>query len=213
MIDRSVKLTCRMNPKVVIRAVHGHFATTHAHTNYYIDITEAKLSHEMGREAAITLAADYAYDKVVDTIAALDGSELISAFLARHLTRNEFFMVNGQKNIYVVPPEHNANGQLILRDNTQPMIREQNVLIMIDAIASGQTAKRAIECIEYYGGEIAGIAAIFSAYDELDGFRISHLFGKEDLPDYQVTDYHDCPQCKAGVRLDALANSFGYSVL
>ena len=52
---------------------------------------------------------DYAYDKVVDTIAALDGSELISAFLARHLTRNEFFMVNGQKNIYVVPPEHNAN--------------------------------------------------------------------------------------------------------
>ena len=73
MIDRSVKLTCRMNPKVVIRAVHGHFATTHAYTNYYIDITEAKLSHEMGREAAITLAADYAYDKVVDTIAALDG--------------------------------------------------------------------------------------------------------------------------------------------
>lgn len=213
MVSKAMELSCRQNPNVKIRVVPGHFATTHAHANYYIDITEPKLSHEMGREAAITLAADYAYEKVVDTIAALDGSELISAFLARHLTRNEFFMVNGQKNIYVVPPENNSSGQLIFRDNTQPMIRDRNVLIMIDAIATGQAARRAIECIQYYGGKIAGIAAIFSAFDELEGIRISHLFGKADIPDYQAVDYHECPQCKAGMKLDALANSFGYSML
>lgn len=213
MIKRPIQLSCRKNPSVIIRAIPGHFATTHAHTNYYMDITEPKLSHEMGREAAITLSQDYAYTQVVDTIAALDGSELISAFLARHLTRDEIAMLNGKKNIYVVPPENNSSGQLIFRDNTQPMIRDKYVLIMIDAIVSGQSVRRAMECITYYGGKIAGIAAIFSTYDELDGIRISHLFGKYDLPDYQVADHHDCPLCKAGVRLDGLANCFGYSVL
>ena len=36
---------------------------------------------------------------------------------------------------------------------------------------------------------------------------------KNDLPDYQSYDYHDCPYCKAGRKVDALVNSFGYSSL
>ena len=213
MIEKAVKIISKSNPGVHIHAVPGHFATSHAHSNYYIDITQAKLSHQMAREAAITLAADYDYMKVVDTIVALDGSQIISAFLARHLTRNERFVINNQKNIYVVTPEHNASGQLIFRDNTQPMIRDKNVLLMFDAVASGKSAARALECMEYYGGRIVGIAAIFSMFDEIDGIRVSHLFGQADIPAYQALDYHECSQCKEGVKLDALANSYGYSVL
>ena len=213
MIQKAIQLSCRKNPGVIIRAIPGHFATSHAHTNYYIDITEPKLSHEMGREAAITLSKDFAYTQVVDTIAALDGSELISAFLARHLTRDEATMINGKKNIYVIPPESNASGQLIFRDNTQPMIRGKYVLIMIDAIVSGQSARRAVECVTYYGGKVAGIAAIFSTLEEIDGIRICHLFGRYDLPDYQTAEYHQCALCQAGEKLDGLANCYGYSAL
>ena len=31
--------------------------------------------------------------------------------------------------------------------------------------------------------------------------------------DYESYDYHDCPYCKAGKKVDALVNSFGYSSL
>ena len=31
------------------------------------------------------------------------------------------------------------------------------------------------------------------------------------MPDYKSTSSHDCPMCKAGIRLDALVNSRGIS--
>ena len=34
-----------------------------------------------------------------------------------------------------------------------------------------------------------------------------------DLPDYESYDSHACPWCKAGQKIDALVNSFGYSSL
>ena len=70
----------------------------------------------------MTLAQNYAYDKGVDTIVCLDGSEVIGAFLARHLAKKEVFSVNSNKNINVVTPEYDSNGQLIFRDNLTPMI-------------------------------------------------------------------------------------------
>ena len=45
------------------------------------------------------------------------------------------------------------------------------------------------------------------------GFPVHSVYDLNDLPNYASYDYRDCPYCKAGRRLDALVNSFGYSSL
>ena len=42
---------------------------------------------------------------------------------------------------------------------------------------------------------------------------MASIFDPNDLPDYQTYDSHECPFCKAGQRIDALVNSYGYSKL
>ena len=95
----AIQLTSRFNPQLEVSVFQGHFATRHSHNSHYIDITRMKHEFTMAREAAMTLAQNYAYDKGVDTIVCLDGSEVIGAFLARHLAKKEVFSVNSNKNI------------------------------------------------------------------------------------------------------------------
>ena len=83
----AIQLTSRFNPQLEVSVFQGHFATRHSHNSHYIDITRMKHEFTMAREAAMTLAQNYAYDKGVDTIVCLDGSEVIGAFLARHLAK------------------------------------------------------------------------------------------------------------------------------
>ena len=160
----------RLNPRLEVSLIAGHFATRHSHNSHYIDITRMKHEHTMAREAAMTLAQRYAYEKGVDTIVCLDGSEVIGAFLARHLAKNTLFAVNGSKNINIVTPEYDSSGLMIFRDNLIPMIAGQNVLILISTINSGKSGRRVSECVEYYGGKVQGIAAVFSSMEELDGW-------------------------------------------
>ena len=58
-----------------------------------------------------------------------------------------------------------------------------------------------------------GVAAIYRAVDEVEGYPVKSVYSVQDLPDYRSYDYHDCPYCKAGKKVDALVNSFGYSSL
>ena len=51
------------------------------------------------------------------------------------------------------------------------------------------------------------------AVDEVEGYPVKSVYSVQDLPDYRSYDYHDCPYCKAGKKVDALVNSFGYSSL
>ena len=106
-----MNIRSKLNPKVEVSVIAGHFATRHSHNSHYIDITRMKHEHTMAREAAMTLAQRYAYDKGVDTIVCLDGSEVLGAFLARHLSKNDRFAVNSDKNINVITPEYDSNGQ------------------------------------------------------------------------------------------------------
>ena len=74
------------------------------------------------------------------------------------------------------------------------------------------SVKAAVEAIRYYGGIPVGICAIFACEEECEGFPIVSIFNPQNvLTDYQSTDSHDCPLCKAGVRLDALVNAHGIS--
>ena len=80
-------------------------------------------------------------------------------------------------------------------------------------VTTGFTANRSIEAIKYYGGNIAGVASIYRAVDEVAGYPVRSIYSVEDIPDYESYDFQDCPYCKAGQKLDALVNSFGYSAL
>ena len=210
---KTTVIRSRLNPKLEVSLIAGHFATRHSHNSHYIDITRMKHEHTMAREAAMTLAQRYAYEKGVDTIVCLDGSEVIGTFLARHLAKNTLFAVNGSKNINIVTPEYDNNGQLIFRDNLIPMVAGKNVLLLISTINSGKSGRRVSECVEYYGGKVQGISAVFSSMEELDGWPVYSLFVPEDIPNYETYSPEECAMCRAGRKIDALVNSYGLSIL
>ena len=203
----------RENPKLELIAFHGHFATRHSHNSHYLDITRLKHEYSLAYDTALALANHYIYEKSIDTIICMDGSEVIGAFLARHLAKKEVFSVNSNKNINVVTPEYDSNGQLIFRDNLTPMIVGREVLILISTVNSGKSARRTLECVQYYGGKVQGIAAIFSMLEQVDGIPVYSLFSPDDIAGYISSSPKECPMCRAGQKIDALANSFGLSML
>ena len=72
---------------------------------------------------------------------------------------------------------------------------------------------KSIRCIESYGGIMEGISVIFGAVSEIDGYPVNAVFDMNDIPDFKLSDPHNCPQCQAGVKLDAIVNSYGYTKL
>ena len=209
----SMQLQHPYNPKMVVTVISGHFATRHSHNTRYLDITRMKHEHTMAREAAIALSQRYTYEKWIDTIVCLDGSEVIGAFLARHLSQNDRFNLNKGKNINVVTPEYDSNGQLLFRDNLAPMVTGKNVLLLISTVNSGKTIARSLECVQYYGGAVQGIAAVFSRLEEVGGIPVYSLFTPNEVPGYETYDPKSCPMCQRGEKIDALSNSFGFSRL
>ena len=198
---------------VPLRFARGHFATNHSHINYYIDITFQKTRLSEAKAVARQLVAGFNSATLVDTVLCLDGTAVIGTCLAEELTKSGFRSINSHQTIYVVEPEYNANSQMIFRDNIQPMIRGKNVLVLMASMTTGFTAKRSMEAIGYYGGNIAGVAALYSAVEETGGYPVASVYNVNDLPDYCSYDYRDCPYCKQGVKIDALVNSFGFSEL
>ena len=198
---------------VPLRIARGHFATNHSHINYYIDITYNKTRLSEARDSAYQLVSHFINDTPVDTILCLDGTAVLGACVAEELTKSGFHTINQHQTIYVLEPEFSTNSQMIFRDNIQPMIRGKHVLILMASVTTGYTAKRSIEAIGYYGGRVAGVAAIYRAVDSVEGYPVRSIYSVDDLPDYESYDYRECPYCKKGRKLDALVNSYGYSPL
>ena len=195
-----------------LRVARGHFATSHSHNNYYIDFAITKHRLSEAREAAVELAGSFRTSTEVDTILCLDGTEVIGACMASELTKAGITNANAHRTIYVLPPEHTSGSQLIFRDNTAPMIVGKRVLVLAASVATGYTVKSAIEAIRYYGGIPVGVCAIFAKIKECEGFPVTSIFNLNNvLDDYQSCDAHDCPLCKAGVKLDGLVNAHGLS--
>ena len=211
MID-IMKLPVRRG-NVPLRVARGHFATNHSHINYYIDIIYPKTRLTEAQAVAKQLVTTFKNSTPIDTILCLDGTAVIGTCLADELTRSGFRSVNNHETIYVVEPEFGVNNQMLFRDNIQPMIRNKHVLVLMASCTTGYTAKKGIETIGYYGGEVVGVAALYSMTDEVCGQKVHSVFSTEDRPDYESYDYKDCPYCKQGRRLDALVNSHGYSWL
>ena len=195
-----------------LRVAHGHFATSHSHVNYYIDLTMTKHRLSEARQAAKELAERFKPSTIVDTILCLDGTEVIGACMASELTKAGFANMNAHRTVYVATPEHTSGSQLIFRDNSAPMIVGKHVLVLAASVTTGYTAQAAVEAIRYYRGIPTGICAIFSCEESCEGFPIVSVFdNRHVLDDYQSTSSHDCPMCKAGIRIDGLINSHGVS--
>lgn len=199
--------------KAPLRYAYGHFATNHSHINYYIDITYQKTRLSEAKATAKQLVTHFINNTPVDTILCLDGTSVLGACVAEELTKSGFRTINQHQTIYVVEPEFNSNSQMFFRENIQPMIRGKHVLVLMASVTTGFTAKRSIEAIGYYGGTVAGVSAIYRAVDEVEGYPVRSVYSVQDLPDYESYDYRECPYCKAGRKIDALVNSYGYSVI
>ena len=194
-----------------LRLAKGHFATSHSHLNYYIDLTMTKHRLSEAREAAAILCSQFKSSTIIDTILCLDGTEVIGACMASELTRAGFMSMNAHRTIYVVTPEHTTGSQLIFRDNTAPMIVGKHVLVLAASVATGYTAQAAVEAIRYYSGIPVGVCSIFACIDECEGFPVASIYNKDDLDGYASYSSRECPMCKAGIKLDALVNSHGIS--
>ena len=92
-------------------------------------------------------------------------------------------------------------------------ITGKHVLILAASITTGYTMQAAIEAVNYYGGQVAGLSAIFATTHECMGYPVTSIFDPASLPDYASYDSRECPLCKNGQKIDALVNSFGYSAL
>ena len=196
-----------------LRVEKGHFATSHSHINYYIDVTTQKARLSEARAVAQELVHYYQLTTIVDTVLCLDGVEVIGTCLADELTKADHVNMNAHQTVYVVTPEHTTGSQLIFRDNIMPMISGKHVLILAASVTTGYTAEAAIEAVKYYGGTVAGIAAIFATTESVQGYTINSVFNPKDLPDYATYPSSECPLCKEGKKIDALVNSYGYSKL
>jgi orotate phosphoribosyltransferase len=194
-----------------LRVSKGHFATSHSHINYYIDVTTQKTRFAEAQAVAKELVSYYGSNTVVDTILCLDGTQVIGTCLAEELTNGNYMNLNAHQTIYIVTPEHTSGSQLFFRDNIIPMITGKNVLILAASVTTGYTAQAAIEAIKYYNGAVSGVCAIFATLDECAGHEVHSIFDPNDLGDYISTPSHECPLCKQGKKIDALVNSFGFS--
>jgi len=213
MENRAIRINSSINNKIALKIIPGHFATSYSHINYYIDMTSIKTRQNEAAEAAKAMLPQSDSELIVDTIVCMDGCEVIGGFLAQELSSAGILSMNAHKTIYIISPEFNTNGQLIFRENIQPAIFGKHILLLVASVTTGNTVRKSLECIQYYGGKIQGINALFSAVDEIDGVPVNSIFKTKDIPEYKNYSINECPFCQAKQKIEAIVNGYGYSKL
>ena len=213
MEGRIVKFYPRESNKLALHAIPGHFATSNSHVNFYIDVTGIRSRIGEAEEAAKLLARDLGHLNYVDTVVCMDGTEVIGAFLAKEFEKEHITSTNQHKTVYVISPEQSRDNQIIFRKKTKKMIAGKHIVLLLATTTTGDTIKKSMEGIQYYGGIIEGISSIFSTVDSVDGIKVHYLFDAEVVTSYQAFPKADCPFCKKGMKIEAVVNGFGYSKL
>ncbi len=212
--ERMTKFYSKDDRSVTINAVQGHFATSNSHINYYIDVTRLKVRAKEAENAAASLRAKLLHQvEDVDTIVCLDGTEVLGGFLAQELEKGSFHMTNKHDTMYIIRPEENSIHQFMFRQNNRLAIEGKNILILAATLTTGETMRRMMECVRYYGGRVSGVTSIFSTMREVDGQRIISLFTEDDLPGYAAYHPSECPFCAKKMPIEAVVNGYGYSTL
>lgn len=213
MESRMVKFYSKDSNMLAVHAIPGHFATSHSHINYFVDVTSIKTRAAEAKEAAKVLYSKMPKSHYIDTIVCMDGTEMIGAFLSQQVENAGLLSTNRHETLYVVSPEINNNNQLIFRDNIKGAIAGKHVVLLLATTTTGETIRRSLECIRYYGGIVEFVASVFSTIDEVDGVEVEHLFNNDDVINYEAYPVHNCPFCKKGHSIEAMVNGFGYSKL
>ncbi len=211
--DKVIKIQSNRDPDVVLKVVPGHFATPQSHITHYMDMTTMKARCKEAQKVAELMATKYSVSTPVDTIVCMEGLQVIGAYLAEDLAKAGVLSMNAHKTIYVVTPEFSSAGQMIFRDNLKPMIAGKNILFLEGSITTGKTLLACARSLDYYGGKLQGICAIFSAVSKMGDIDVNAIYSRSDIPHYESYRQEDCPLCKQKVKLDALVNSYGYSKL
>jgi orotate phosphoribosyltransferase len=212
--ERMVKFFPANDNSISINAVPGHFATSSSHINFYIDVTSLKVRAKDAREVARSIKNKMLHHiTTVDTIVCMDGTEVIGGYLAEELELGHFANNNKHETVYIVSPEVNSINQLLFRENIRPSIEGKNVMLLLATMTTGETVRRSLECIEYYGGNVVGVSSIFGTMSKVGDTEVFPIFTIDDLPGYQTYSPHECPYCKKGIAIEAMVNGFGYSKL
>lgn len=239
-MGKPTKICAKEHPEVMLKVTKGHFSSDRFHINYYIDMTSLKMRRKDAQEVAKAMVSRYvkrvnlvnlagnislagaemqqmmaslATKTPIDTIICMDGCEVIGAYVAEELSNVGVTTLNSHHTSYIITPEFDSTGQMVVRDNIRPMLKDKHVLVVLATAMSGRTIAKSIRCINSYGGIIEGISVVFSAVDEIDGYPVNSVFDVTDLPDFRLSDPANCPDCQNGVKLDAIVNSYGYTVL
>ncbi len=210
MIQDSFIVSSPKNNAIAIHVTPGHFTTNSSHISHYLDMSELKSNMAVARDVARQLAIPYLTSTLVDTVVCMEGTEIIGAFLAEELLQEGSMVMNSGGEIRIVTPMSNVNGQLVFTKSAYAHIRGKHILLLVASVSSGKTVARAMECLEYYGGQLAGISALFAAGADVQAHAIYALFTEEDIPGYEYSRPSKCRQCEAKIPLDAIINSFGY---
>jgi orotate phosphoribosyltransferase len=199
------------NPTITIKVIPGHFTTSNAHVNNYLDVSGLKSNAEVAREVARELAIPYLTSTPVDTIVCMEKTEVIGAYLAQELLHAGPSVINAGGEIHIVTPVNNVNGNMIFQDNVVEWITNKNIILLVASVSSARAVHIGMDCIAYYGGRLAGISALFVASPSTQKEQFNTLFTSDDIPGYKLFNAADCEMCKAGVKLDALVSSEGYT--
>lgn len=212
MENRAITIESKIDKKLTLRVIPGHFVATYSHINNYVDVNRIKIHAEEAKIAARYFSNIYATSIEVDTIVCLDGTQVIAGYLAEMLSDRGIGNFNEGKDIHIVTPETNNVSQLFFRDNIQSTIKNQKILILVGNGTTGTTIDKCIDCVNYYQGWVNGIAALFSAVDMVKDLKVDHLFSPADIPGgYETYSHSECPLCQKGIKIDAIVNSYGYS--
>lgn len=234
-MKEQIKIPAKSNDQLVLRVTPGHFSSDRFHVNYYIDMSSLKMRQSEAKLVAKVMAEKYvkkvkipgtvmginfeamaeigANRTPVDTIICMDGCEVIGAYLAEELSDGGFPSNNKHQSFYVITPEFDNTGQMVVRQNIKPMIKGKNVLVVLATAMSGRTISKAIGTILAYGGKVTGLSVIFANVDQVDGYPVYGVFTHEDLPNFKLSDPNNCEDCKENKPLDAVVNSYGYQML
>lgn len=233
----TIKIKSKLNSEIELTVMPGHFSSDRFHVNYYIDMTSLKMRVTEVKKVAAAMAQQYikkvdiqmgynssliemgsltamgANVKPVDTIICMDGCEVIGAYLAEEFMKVGVPNRTQHNSVYVVTPEFDNRGQMVVRKNIKDMIKGRNVLVVLASAMSGRTITKAIGAILAYGGKVTGLSVIFGNVEEVDGYPVYSVFSNEDIPNFRLADPDNCPDCQAGKKLTAVVNSYGYEPL
>ena len=167
-MGQETKIRARDNDKLALKVTKGHFSSDRFHINYYIDMTTLKMRQEEAEQVAKSMVKRYVnrvdlsgligvgaeelkhYSKAfasktpIDTIICMDGCEVIGAYVAKELSELGVTTTNIHKTTYIVTPEFDSAGQMVVRDNIKHMLKDKHVLVVLATAMSGRTILKSI---------------------------------------------------------------------